>query len=130
MANILYAGFGIRFVAMLLDGIIIGIPIFLLTLFFKTLLGIDAFSYILQLAAIIFTIYMDGMKGGTPGKLILKLKIVNDQGKLIGIPAAILRYIGKFVSMLTFGIGFLMILWTKKKQGLHDKIAGTFVVRR
>jgi len=72
---------------------------------------------------------MDGIKGGTPGKLILGLKIRNEKGQYIGIPIAILRYIGKILSGIILGIGYLMIAWDVKKQGLHDKIAKTFVVR-
>lgn len=130
MANTDYAGFWIRFVAMFLDILIIGLPLLLVGVGLFLVTGEDFFYNILNLAAVIFTIYMDGIKGGTPGKLILKLKIVNAQGKTIGIPAAILRYISKFVSGIILAIGFLMIGWTEKKQGLHDKIAGTYVVRQ
>ena len=130
MASTSYAGFWIRFAAALLDMIIIGLPLLLIGGGLFLLTGVVFIYYVLNLAAVVFTIYMDGMKGGTPGKLILKIRIVNEQGKLIGIPGAILRYIGKFVSGIIFGIGFLMIAWTAKKQGLHDKIAGTYVVRK
>ena len=73
--------------------------------------------------------YLDGIKGGTPGKLILGMRIVNEEGNYIGIPMAILRYIGKLLSGVILGMGYLMIAFTDKKQGLHDKIAKTFVVK-
>jgi len=72
---------------------------------------------------------MDGVLGGTPGKLMLGLRIRNENGRFIGIPYAILRYLGKIVSTIIIGIGYLMIAWDKRKQGLHDKIAGTFVLK-
>ena len=71
---------------------------------------------------------MEGIHGGTPGKLILGLRIVNEKGKFIGIPNAILRYVSQMLSAIIFGIGYLMIAWDKKKQGLHDKIANMYVV--
>ncbi|HLC72739.1 MAG TPA: RDD family protein [Candidatus Nanoarchaeia archaeon] len=112
--------------------IIIGLPVFLIGggLFILTGMDFIYLYYALNLLVVIFTIYMDGIKGGTPGKLILKLRIVNKQGSYIGIPGAILRYIGKLVSGIILSIGFFMIGWTAKKQGLHDKIAGTYVVRQ
>lgn len=128
MANPHYGGFWIRFLAAVLDALIIGIPVGILIfgLLFATKMNI--FMYIVQLAAIVFTIYMDGIKGGTPGKLILGLRIVNEKGEYIGIPTAILRYIGKMLSAIILGIGYLMVAFTQKKQGLHDKIAKTFVI--
>lgn len=63
----------------------------------------------------IITIYMEGVKGGTPGKLIMGMRIVNSDGKTIGIPKAILRNIGKMISSIILGIGYFMIGWDKKK---------------
>jgi len=57
------------------------------------------------------------------------MRIVNEKGEYIGIPMAILRYIGKVLSGMILGIGYFMIGWDKKKQGLHDKIAQTYVVK-
>lgn len=42
---------------------------------------------------------------------------------------AFLRWVGYSISGLTLGIGYLMVAFTKQKQGLHDKIAGTYVIR-
>lgn len=123
-----YAGFWIRFLAAILDAIIIGIPIGLLQLGLAFATGIISLMYLLELAAIVFVIYMDGIKGGTPGKLILKLRIVNAQNQIIGIPTAILRYVCKILSGIILGIGFFMIAFTEKKQGLHDKLAKTYVI--
>lgn len=123
-----YAGFWIRLLAAVLDLIIIGVPAFILQFGLVFLIGITSLVYIIDLAVIIFIVYMDGIKGGTPGKLILGLRIVNEKMGFIGIPTAILRYIGKILSGIILGIGYLMIAFTEKKQGLHDKIAKTFVV--
>lgn len=128
MKNPRYAGFWIRLLACILDAIIIGIPALILNLIFIFIIGIEPFQYLVQLAVTIFIIYMDGIHGGTPGKLIVGVRIVNEQGEYIGIPTAILRYIGKILSGIILGIGYLMIAWDPKKQGLHDKIAETYVI--
>ncbi|MBI2134995.1 RDD family protein [Candidatus Woesearchaeota archaeon] len=122
-----YAGFLIRFSAFLLDFLILWTPAFFFQ-FVSLRLGSRLLYYLIPLAYIMLVVYMDGIKGGTPGKLILGLKIVNNNGAFIGIPKAILRYMGKILSAIILGIGFFMIIWDKRKQSLHDKIAGTFVM--
>ena len=129
MKNPTYVGFWMRVVAALLDGLIMGIPASIIQFVLIFVTDIESLSYLVQLAVVILVIYLDGIKGGTPGKLILGMRIVNEQGNYIGIPMAILRYIGKFISGLILGIGYFMIGWDKRKQGLHDKIAKTFVVK-
>ena len=89
-----YGGFWIRFLAAILDVIIIGVPAFILQVGLVFATGVSSLVYVIELGAIVLTVYLDGIKGGTPGKLILGLRIVNDKGNYIGIPMAILRYIG------------------------------------
>lgn len=129
MKNPSYAGFWIRLAAALIDTLIIGIPASILQfgLIFAT--GSKSMMYVVQLAVVVLIIYMNGIKGGTPGKLILGMRIVNEKGDYIGIPMAILRDIGKMLSTIILLIGYLMIAWDSRKQGLHDKIAKTFVVK-
>jgi len=67
--------------------------------------------------------------GGTPGKLLLGLRVRQVNGEAPGFGMGILRYFGYWVNGLTFGIGFLMVAFTAEKRGLHDNIAGTIVVR-
>lgn len=64
----------------------------------------------------------------TVGKKLLGLKVVSYEGKRIGFWRATLRYFSKGLSRLLFMVGFLMIVLTEKKQGLHDKIASTVVI--
>ncbi len=65
----------------------------------------------------------------TVGKRVCRLRVTRLDGRRISLPCAIGRYLGKFVSALILGIGFLMIAWTRRKQGLHDLMANTLVVR-
>src|SRR3989344_9639269 len=126
-SSVHYGGFWIRFGAALLDMVIFGVPNFIMQ-FVALTTGYSALSYLTSVALVVLTIYLDGVIGGTPGKLILGLRIVNEQGTTIGIPRAILRYIGKIVSAMVLLIGYIMIGFTQKKQGLHDMIASTYVV--
>ena len=129
MKNPAFIGFWARFGAALPDLLILGVPSLIISgiLWYST--GLQSMYYLVQLAVLVVTIYMDGIMGGTPGKLILNMRIVNQKGSLIGIPSAILRYIGKVLSTLILLIGLFMIGWDSRKQGLHDKIANTFVIR-
>ena len=66
--------------------------------------------------------------GRTPGKWVAGIVVVDSDGRTPG-PAAIPReMIGKLVSDLSFGVGILWLILDQKRQGWHDKIAGTYVV--
>lgn len=83
-------------------------------------------NYILPAVLVMaFWIY----KSATPGKMLTKLKIVDAKtGKKPTILQFILRYVGYFVSSI-FLLGFIWVAFDKRKQGWHDKIAGTVVIR-
>ena len=77
-----------------------------------------------------FTLLFWAIKAATPGKLMLRAKIVD--ADTLGKPAPwqlVVRYVGYYVSLLPLGIGFLWILWDPRKQGWHDKLARTLVIR-
>lgn len=77
-------------------------------------------------AIIVFWIY----KSATPGKMLVGAKIVDaDTGGPISTGQAIGRYLGYYVSIFTLCIGFLWIAFDARKQGFHDKLAGTVVIR-
>lgn len=63
----------------------------------------------------------------TIGKMIMRLKVGDMDGNRISLPRALARYFSKVVSSMTIGIGYLMIFWDPKRQGLHDKICKTTV---
>ena len=67
--------------------------------------------------------------GRTPGKMAIKVKVVKTDGSPITFGTAILRWIGYIISGLPLGLGFFWIAWDSQKQGWHDKIAGTYVVK-
>jgi uncharacterized RDD family membrane protein YckC len=64
----------------------------------------------------------------TPGKLALGIRVTDMQGRRISLPRALGRYPAKYLSTIILFVGFLMVAWTQRKQGLHDLIAGTLVL--
>lgn len=66
----------------------------------------------------------------SPGKLALRLKVTDRNGKPIGLAHAFGRYLSKGLSSTVFCIGFLIQPFTARKQALHDMLAGTLVVNR
>ena len=68
-------------------------------------------------------------KQATVGKMVLGLKVTDLNGQRISFARAAGRFLGKFLSSMILGIGYIMAGFTEKKQGLHDMIAGTLVVR-
>ena len=84
-------------------------------------------SWIFPIVAIIlFWIY----KSATPGKMAVHAKIVDAKtGQPPSIAQFIGRYFGYFISTLPLGIGIIWIAFDKKKQGWHDKLAGTVVIK-
>ncbi len=73
--------------------------------------------------------YCHGVTGQTIGKWICGLKVVNRNAEPLGLGRAFLRWLGYWVSSLLFGFGFLWIIVSSQKQGWHDKIAGSYVIR-
>ena len=133
-----YAGFWIRVGATLIDAILILIIILpILTAIYGNSywLGesyVQGFwdlmlSYLLPaIATIIFWVY----KSATPGKMATKLTIVDaDTGGKPSNGQFIIRYIGYYLAILPLFLGIIWVGIDKRKQGLHDKLAGTVVLR-
>jgi uncharacterized RDD family membrane protein YckC len=121
-----YAGFWLRFVAWLIDVPILAVMstvIAVLTLGIGSLFGI-----------IIGWLYHALMESSSNqaslGKMALGLKVTDLNGNRISFGRATGRSFGRLLSGLILGVGFLMIAFTEKKQGLHDMIAGTLVVKK
>lgn len=70
-------------------------------------------------------------RGATLGQLALGMEIRNEaDGRRIGLGRALLRYLGFVISSWILCIGFIWVAFDRRKQGWHDKIGGTLVVRR
>lgn len=122
-----YAGFWIRFLAAFLDNIIL-LPALVIIYALLLTVAKGVFSGLALLLEPAIMIYMVGKYGGGPGKLLLGLRIIDVNNKKVGYSQAALRYLGEIINGFTLHIGYLLIIWDKRKQGLHDKIANTAVV--
>jgi len=82
---------------------------------------------------LIWWVYTAGLTSSslkaTLGKKILGLKVVDLNGSRISFGKATGRFLASILSGLILGIGYLMVAFNPKKQGLHDQIAGTYVVK-
>ncbi len=144
------AGFWIRFVAVFIDGLIMAAvrwPLSLLLAVPQSLLtrnmeqggaavgvafGMLGLNMLVGIAvAVAYTGWFYSTKGATPGKMLLKLKVVNaDTGTYLTFGQACLRdIVGKFVSGIIFMIGYLMAAFRKDKRALHDLMVGSQVIR-
>lgn len=69
-------------------------------------------------------------KQSTPGKMVYRAKIVDSRtGEAPSTIQYLIRYIGYYVSIIPFCLGLLWVAWDPRKQGWHDKLAGTVVVK-
>ena len=141
MSALEIAGVGQRLLAWLVDGII---AIVVIGAAFLIGLAIgDAGALLGILVWIVYVIVMLGLvatRGQSPGKMALNIRIVrvivHADGSVrvddnaLGIGGMLIReIIGKFVSGLVIYLGFIWILFDSRRQGWHDKIASTYVVK-
>jgi len=137
------AGFWIRAVAASLDMLAVGLLESVLGSLLVRIGGIEpaltspegrlltmvvaAFGMVLGYA---YRVFFIGHCGQTPGKMAVRIKVVRTDGTELDYTRALLReVVGKFLSKIILGIGYLMVAFDARKQGLHDKIADTYVIR-
>jgi uncharacterized RDD family membrane protein YckC len=134
-----YASFGRRLLAALIDGIVLGVPLVVLSLITEAITdkpgstsGISGIAILLLTpAAWLYSALMESSaRQATLGKSALGIIVTDLEGKRISFGKATARYFAKIVSALPFYIGFIMAAFTAKKQALHDMIVGTLVVDR
>lgn len=76
-----------------------------------------------------YYVYLHGACGQTFGKMALRIRVLREDGTPIGYRTAFLRWLGYLLCDLTLDIGYLWAAVDRRKQGLHDKVCGTIVVR-
>lgn len=136
--NVEYAGFWIRVGASFIDGLLFAIFTLPITMIVygdtlweseSMILGPADFliNYVLPaVVVVLFWLY----KSATPGKMVLKLKIVDaSTGNVLSVGQAIGRYLAYFLAAIPFLLGMIWVGFDKKKQGWHDKLANTVVIR-
>jgi uncharacterized RDD family membrane protein YckC len=128
-----YAGVGMRFLALLIDSILLGVAGGILLVFFRLLLGSPAGTAVASLVGsvvgIVYCIGLEATQGATLGKKMLGLRVVKTDGSAIGWPEAFIRYLLRIVDlMLVIPIGAILIWITPQHQRLGDFVAHTIVI--
>jgi uncharacterized RDD family membrane protein YckC len=137
-----YASVGRRFVAILLDGIImmfvVMVPLIVVSVIMAVAKGSDpnsappAWFFVIVLLVYclppVYEIYFIGRFGATLGKMLMKIKVVAPDGGKISYGKSTGRYFAKILSGMILYIGFLMAFWDEQKRALHDQICRTRVI--
>jgi uncharacterized RDD family membrane protein YckC len=120
------AGFWLRFAAAFLDGLLLLVP------YLFTVVAADpgsAWTIWLLASIAYFTLLEGGSDGQTLGKRAAGLRVIDlAGGGPIGYRRAFVRWLGRWVSLFAFGLGYFWMLWDREKQTWHDKMAGSVVV--
>ena len=132
-----YAGFWIRLGASVIDSIILfSILAAIYYSVFKFIAPIMPsgrfimiFISISWFIKIAYLVTFWAWRGQTPGKMLTGIKIIRTDSSPITWQYVFLRYLGYIISTITLCIGFIWIAFDDRKQGLHDKIADTYVVK-
>ena len=124
------AGWFTRFLAIVIDSIGVGIVSGILTSILYQDAGVGSSGLQTLLGVIYFCYFWSSYgKGQTLGMRALGIKVVKTDGSQLDLVGAFLRYIGLFISILCLFIGVIWAAFDAQKQGWHDKIAGTYVVK-
>lgn len=137
-----YAGFWVRFLAFVLDGIILGVLSAALSPFAGpqfTVTGSGAAAVFAfhatanALGTLVGLVYFLGFwswRGQTPGMMPFNMQVLGvADGKKIDLVRGLLRYVGYILSAIPFLLGFIWAAFDSRKQGWHDKLAQTVVIR-
>ena len=136
-----FAGFWIRFGAFIVDYVVTYVVTFAIGFAYGSYLArngavllsredvlfLTAISYLIII--LYHTFFISSEYQATPGKILLGIKVVDYDGQRVSVAKAFGRTLSYFLSGIIIGIGFFMIGFTDKKQGLHDYLAGTYAVR-
>ena len=137
-----YAGFVSRLIAYVTDLVILTIMAVGTTWFVNTVqatLGLqglikeDAARFVLGGLAIllltgVYFAFFWTLTGQTPGKMVMGVRVVTLDGGAVPLGRSILRALGYLLSALALYLGFIWILIDNRRQGWHDKLAGTCVI--
>jgi uncharacterized RDD family membrane protein YckC len=147
------AGFWRRTGAAVIDAVVVGVSLGLLGLIVGLILGARiprlreiGLDYLVELAlgggtaviaglvcavlvALLYFLWFHAMSGQTVGKRACRIKVITAYGRPLGFARAGVRLLGYGLSALMLSLGFVWIGFDREKRGLHDWLAGTYVVR-
>ena len=125
-----HAGFGIRFMALMIDAIVLALLNGIITSVFGD--GIFHFDFMTNVATTLvgmgyFVYFQSSDWQATPGKRILGLQVVDQSYQKISPAKAIVRFLSRIISNILL-LGYIWVIFDDDKQSWHDKIASTYVV--
>ena len=137
----IYAGFWKRVAAYIIDAVVLAVGGYVIGLIVGGLLAagggsrLDALESLGNLlGAVVVWLYHALLESSTAqatvGKMVLGIIVTDLEGARLSFGRASVRFFGRILSALILGIGLLMVGFTRRKQGLHDMIAGCLVVNR
>jgi len=127
-----YAGFGRRLWASILDGVILSAVINLLLLPLGHSTSVETTIQtivIIVLPLLYYVIAWKNFDGQTIGKRLVGVKVIKIDGSPMTYKTALIRSASYYLSAIVFFLGYIWIIFDKRKQGWHDKIAGTVVIK-
>jgi len=134
-----YQGIGIRFVAILIDSIILGIigwilgflfGIYTMGFYMRPQVALSGWGIVTFIIYIAYFTYLEGTRGQTIGKMAMKIRVVREDGSPIDIGTAFIRNILRVIDGLIFYLVGAILIWTShKKQRLGDRAAKTVVIK-
>jgi uncharacterized RDD family membrane protein YckC/Tfp pilus assembly major pilin PilA len=119
-AGAIYAGFWKRFVAYILDAVLLAI----------IYVFIGSYLILLLITWLYYALMESSSSQATLGKMALGIKVVDMQGNRISFLRATGRLLGKILSSLILSIGYIMAAFTSRKQALHDLMADCLVINK
>lgn len=125
------ADFWVRLAAYVVDWVIVMFSIPLMLSFWSGA-SVSVYGLVLVLLPFLPSAYfwIGNSLGGTAGKRVTGLAVVDEAGHAPGLARGLVRYLVSIASGLALGLGYLWMIWDAEKQTWHDKAAGTYVVRR
>jgi uncharacterized RDD family membrane protein YckC len=128
-----YGGFWIRFLAAIIDAVllnVIGFAMFGILSAGSRTFGLDGVFVLIAIAlAAAYEAWFIAEYGATPGKMICRLKVVMPGGGNVSFTRALGRHFAKYLSVFTLYIGFIMAGLDQQKRSLHDRLCDTRVVK-
>ena len=124
-----YVGVGRRFVALLIDGVLLGIVNGIIFLLLRSVPALA--EVVVTLISILYIFAMEATQGATLGKMVLGLRVVRVDGSPIGWSESIIRNLLRVIDGIgAYLVGAILIWTSPQKQRLGDRVAKTVVVRR
>ncbi len=127
-AQLQYVGVGRRFLALLVDVVVLGIVDGVIALLLRSVPGVE--SVLLSLIPVVYILAMEATRGATIGKMVLGLRVVKLDGSPIGWSESIIRNLLRIVDGIgAYLVGAIFIWTSPQRQRLGDRAAKTVVVR-